>query len=212
MVDARNVLVNLRALSATSIAVDACKLALATVTLVRMQPNRGYVYLVPIAAWSLTAKIMVVIASLAGYGIVLWAAARDTRKPIVAAAAIFMVAIFFRFLFMVEGALVVLQDSAANRTTTAATIGEIAFRGAPDIHGPGVVHLGHDITDAQGTEFTKPQQTVNLMETVPRILQVNIIHICSVAVHVVFLLVIRKYMRCARFKLRPEDMPAEART
>ncbi|CAN7983750.1 unnamed protein product [Ixodes hexagonus] len=209
--DVRNVLVNLRALSATSIAVDSCKLALATVTLVRMQPNRGYVFLAPIAAWSLAAKILVVCASLVGYGFVLWAAAKDARKPIVAAAVIFAVAIFFRFLFMVEGALVVLQDVAAN-ATSAATTAKTTLSGGAGAHGPGLVHLSHDIMDTQAAEPVRPQQGANMIEAVLRILQVNIIHTCSVAVHVVFLMVIRKYMRCTRFKLRPEDMPAEART
>lgn len=214
--DAKNIIVNLKALSVTSVAVDTCKLALAAVTLVRMQPNRGYVFLVPIASWSLGTKLIVVSASLVGYGLVFWAAAHDARKPIIAAAAIFVVAIGFRFLFMIEGALVVLQDSISNATifTTAMLAGasKAVLGRTTDIPGHGVVHLSHDISDIQTANSAIIVPAPNLLAVVVRVLQVNIIHTCSVAVHVVFLLVIRKYLRCTRFKLRPEDMSYEART
>lgn len=112
--DARNVVVNLRALAITSVAVDTCKLALATVTTVRRQPNRGFVFLASIAVWSLSAKLAVIVASLAAYGLVFWAASREARRPMLAAAAVFAVAIVMRFLFMIEGAVVVLQESATH--------------------------------------------------------------------------------------------------
>lgn len=119
--DTRNVVVNLRALVVTSVGVDACKLALAIVTMVRLQPNQGFVFLASIAVWSLSAKVAVISASLATYGLVLWAANREARRPMAVAAAVFVVAIALRFLFMVEGAVVVLQESFARANATAAT-------------------------------------------------------------------------------------------
>lgn len=220
--DARNVVVNLRALAITSVAVDTCKLALATVTTVRRQPNRGFVFLASIAVWSLSAKLAVIVASLAAYGLVFWAASREVRRPMLAAAAVFAVAIVMRFLFMIEGAVVVLQESAthahANDSSAldAPHLHASANHGVltkSELHGP-MVHLKHDILDAHSTNTvvaTAPPAP-SIVDVVLKILQVNIIHTCSVAVHVVFLLVLRKYMRCTKVKQRLEDMPAEART
>lgn len=119
--DTRNVVVNLRALAITSVGVDACKLALAIVTMVRLQPNRGFVFLASMAVWSLSAKLAVICASIAAYGLVLWAANREARRPMAVAAAVFVVAIALRFLFMIEGAVVVIQDSVVRANATAAT-------------------------------------------------------------------------------------------
>ncbi|XP_050034373.1 uncharacterized protein [Dermacentor andersoni] len=221
--DTRNVVVNLRALAITSVAVDTCKLALATVTTVRRQPNRGFVFLASIAVWSLSAKLAVIVASLAAYGLVFWAASREARRPMLAAAAVFAVAIAMRFLFMIEGAVVVLQESVtpahANQSSAldAPHLRASADHGAvltkSELHGP-MVHMKHQILDAHSsnTVVAAPPPAPSIVDIVLKILQVNIIHTCSVAVHVVFLLVLRKYMRSTKVKQRLEDMPAEART
>lgn len=224
VLDTRNVVVNLRALAITSVAVDTCKLALATVTTVRRQPNRGFVFLASIAVWSLSAKLAVTVASLAAYGLVFWAASREARRPMLAAAAVFAVAIVMRFLFMIEGAVVVLQESTAHEHATNASSaqdvthlhsssdhGSVLTKS--ELHGP-MVHLRHDILEAHSsnTHAAPAAPTPSILDIVLKILQVNIIHSCSVAVHVVFLLVLRKYMRCTKVKQRLEDMPAEART
>ncbi|XP_065282317.1 uncharacterized protein [Dermacentor albipictus] len=218
--DTRNVVVNLRALAITSVAVDTCKLALATVTTVRRQPNRGFVFLASIAVWSLSAKLAVIVASLAAYGLVFWAASREARRPMLAAAAVFAVAIAMRFLFMIEGAVVVLQESVTPAHANASSAPHLrasADRGAvltkSELHGP-MVHMRHEILDAHSsnTVVATPPPAPNIVDIVLKILQVNIIHTCSVAVHVVFLLVLRKYMRSTKVKQRLEDMPAEART
>ncbi|KAH6929956.1 hypothetical protein HPB50_007485 [Hyalomma asiaticum] len=224
VLDTRNVVVNLRALAITSVAVDTCKLALATVTTVRRQPNRGFVFLASIAVWSLSAKLAVTVASLAAYGLVFWAASREARRPMLAAAAVFAVAIAMRFLFMIEGAVVVLQESTTHAHTTNASSAqdEAHLHSSSDhgsvltkseLHGP-MVHLRHDILEAHSsnTHVAPVPPTPSILDIVLKILQVNIIHSCSVAVHVVFLLVLRKYMRCTKVKQRLEDMPAEART
>lgn len=224
--DTRNVVVNLRALVVTSVGVDACKLALAIVTMVRLQPNQGFVFLASIAVWSLSAKVAVISASLATYGLVLWAANREARRPMAVAAAVFVVAIALRFLFMVEGAVVVLQESFARANATAATAApddaqHLFIPAAPkgvlakarDLHEQGRVYLRHDISEPHNADIvllTPPSPS--LLKVTLKILQVNIIHTCSVAVHVVFLLVIRKFMRCTRLKQNSEDMLAEART
>lgn len=216
VLDTRNVVVNLRALAITSVAVDTCKLALATVTAVRRQPNRGFVFLASIAVWSLSAKLAVTAASLAAYGLVFWAAPREARRPVVIAAAVFAVAIAMRFLFMIEGAVVVLQESTEHTANAswehdAAHLHHVLTKS--ELHGP-MVHLKHDILDAHSANaYVAPAPpTPKVGDIVLKILQANIIHTCSVAVHVVFLLVIRKYMRCTKVKQRLDDMPAEART
>ncbi|XP_077483368.1 uncharacterized protein LOC144093652 isoform X2 [Amblyomma americanum] len=224
--DTRNVVVNLRALAMTSVAVDTCKLALATVTMVRRQPNRGFVFLASMAVWSLSAKLAIICASLVAYGVVFWAATREARRPMLAAAAVFVVAIALRFLFMVEGAVVVLQDSVVTRAnTSSATLDARHIFASADhrdpvltkseLHGKAKVHLRHEILDPHSTDTAlpaPPPPPPSIMEIVFKILQVNIIHTCSVAVHIVFLLVLRKYMRCTKVKQHVEDMPAEART
>lgn len=226
VLDTRNVVVNLRALAVTSVGVDACKLALAIVTLVRLQPNRGFVFLASIAVWSLSAKLAVICASLAAYGLVLWAANREARRPMAAAAGVFVVAIVLRFLFMVEGAVVVLQDSVVHANATAVTAApddaqHLFIPAAPkgvlakarDLHEQGRVYLRHEISEPHSSDTVlQTPPTPSLVEVTLKILQVNIIHTCSVAVHVVFLLVIRKFMRCTRMKQNSEDMLAEART
>uniref|UniRef100_A0A131Z5T2 Uncharacterized protein n=1 Tax=Rhipicephalus appendiculatus TaxID=34631 RepID=A0A131Z5T2_RHIAP len=217
VLDTRNVVVNLRALAITSVAVDTCKLALATVTTVRRQPNRGFVFLASIAVWSLSAKLAVTVASLAAYGLVFWAASREARRPMLVAAAVFVVAIAMRFLFMIEGAVVVLQESTTHAHTANASSEQDAAHlhvlTKSELHGP-MVHLKHDILDAHSSNtYVAPAPPApRVWDVVLKILQVNIIHTCSVAVHVVFLLVVRKYMRCTKVKQRLDDMPAEART
>lgn len=224
--DTRNVVVNLRALAITSVGVDACKLALAIVTMVRLQPNRGFVFLASMAVWSLSAKLAVICASIAAYGLVLWAANREARRPMAVAAAVFVVAIALRFLFMIEGAVVVIQDSVVRANATAATAAPddaqhlfvpAAPRGvlvkARDLHEQGREYLRHDISEPHTADIVPPTKpTPSLVEVTLKIVQVNIIHTCSVAVHVVFLLVIRKFMRCTRMKQNSEDILAEART
>ncbi|KAH9368923.1 hypothetical protein HPB48_007083 [Haemaphysalis longicornis] len=82
-----------------------------------------------------------------------------------------------------------------------------------DLHEQGRVYLRHDISEPHNADIvllTPPSPS--LLKVTLKILQVNIIHTCSVAVHVVFLLVIRKFMRCTRLKQNSEDMLAEART
>lgn len=223
--DTRNVVVNLRALAMTSVAVDTCKLALATVTMVRRQPNRGFVFLASIAVWSLSAKLAIICASLVAYGVVFWAATREARRPMLAAAAVFVVAIVLRFLFMVEGGVVVLQESVVPHAGTNASADAKRILVPTDhrdpvltkseLHGKAKGYLRHEILDPHSSDTAlpaPPPPPPNIMETVFKILQVNIIHTCSVAVHIVFLLVLRKYMRCTRVKQHLEDMPAEART
>lgn len=219
--DTRNVVVNLRALAITSVGVDACKLALAIVTMVRLQPNRGFVFLASMAVWSLSAKLAVICASIAAYGLVLWAANREARRPMAVAAAVFVVAIALRFLFMIEGAVVVIQDSVVRANATAATAApddaqHLFVPAAPrarDLHEQGREYLRHDISEPHTADIVPPTKpTPSLVEVTLKIVQVNIIHTCSVAVHVVFLLVIRKFMRCTRMKQNSEDILAEART
>lgn len=203
--DVRNVVVNLKALAVTSAAVDLCKLALAITTLVRMQPNRGYVFLAALGAWSLIVKILVVCASMAGYGLVFWGVSKGDKRFVVAAAVIFAISVLFRCLFMLEGAFVIIQEDISAMSTVATV--SLMPTGAG-------LYFAHQqqYTTAAPVDVPVISAGVNPLSTAFRIIQANLIHACSVAVHIIFFIVIRKYMRCSKFRLRPGDVLVATRT
>ncbi|XP_064469273.1 uncharacterized protein LOC135383918 [Ornithodoros turicata] len=201
--DLRNVVVNLKALSVTSAAVDACKLALAITTLVRLQPNRGYVFLAALGPWSLATKIVIVVASMVGYVLVFYGAAKDDRRFLLIAAVIFAVSVIFRCMFMVEGALVVVQEDIT--ATITASTASMTPTGAG-------LYFAHQAPHTTPVDNVPVISVANPMSTTFRILQVNVIHACSIAVHIIFFIVLRKYVRCSKLKLRPEDVPPSTRT